>query len=349
MKQGKACPGALSVHLDRHRRQGPAVDLEAGASLHGSVDSVWSPAVRERVSREAADADLPSNRAPDRPSALGKFLFEGGRKLWVRGVTYGTFAPSRDGSPFPLPDQVERDFARMRANGVNAVRTYTAPPPWFLDLAGEHGLRVMVGLAWESHVDFLADHKRARSIEAMVRQGVRNGRGHPAVLGYALGNEIPSSIVRWIGPRKVEEFIERLFAAAKSEDPAGLVTYVNYPSTEYLDLPFLDLAAFNVYLESRERFEAYLSRLQNIAGDRPLVLAEVGLDSRRHGECAQAQALRVQLRAAFAAGCAGAFVFAWTDEWHRGGHDQKRGQLPLWHSAGEDKLSILPQRLEHGA
>src|SRR5439155_20222078 len=23
----------------------------------------------------------------------------------------------------------------------------------------------------------------------------------------------------------------------------------------------------------------------------------------------------------FAGGCAGAFVFAWTDEWHRGGHD----------------------------
>jgi GT2 family glycosyltransferase len=209
----------------------------------------------------------------------------------------------------------------MRANRVNAVRTYTAPPPWLLDLAGENGLRVMVGLAWESHVDFLADRKRARSIEAMVRQGVRSCGGHPAVLCYALGNEIPSSIVRWLGPRRVEGFIQRLFAAAKSEDPAGLVTYVNYPSTEYLDLPFLDLAAFNVYLESQEPFEAYLSRLQNVAGDRPLVLAELGLDSRRHGQRAQAQALRLQLRAAFAAGCAGAFVFAWTDEWHRGGHD----------------------------
>jgi len=282
---------------------------------------VWSPAVRERVSRETQDADLRTNAGPARPSALGKFLFEGGRKLWVRGVTYGTFAPGRDGSAFPLPDQVDRDFARMRANGVNAVRTYTAPPPWLLDLAGDHALRVMIGLAWESHVDFLADRKRARSIEAMIRQGVRIARGHPAVLGYALGNEIPSSIVRWIGPRRVEEFIERLFAAAKSEDPAGLATYVNYPSTEYLDLPFLDLAAFNVYLESREPFQAYLSRLQNIAGDRPLLLAELGLDSRRHGERAQARALGDQLRAAFAAGCAGAFVFAWTDEWHRGGHD----------------------------
>jgi len=44
------------------------------------------------------------------------------------------------------------------------------------------------------------------------------------------------------------------------------VTYVNYPTTEYLRLPFLDFVCFNVYLESQDRFEAYLARLQNIAG-----------------------------------------------------------------------------------
>ena len=47
----------------------------------------------------------------------------------------------------------------------------------------------------------------------------------------------------------VERFLERLYVAAKEEDPDGLVTYVNFPSTEYLELPFLDLATFNVYLE----------------------------------------------------------------------------------------------------
>src|SRR5262249_54305683 len=31
-------------------------------------------------------------------------------------------------------------------------------------------------------------------------------------------------------------------------------------------------------------------------------------------------ALDWQVRSAFGAGCAGAFVFAWTDEWYRGGH-----------------------------
>src|SRR5207253_1385329 len=113
----------------------------------------------------------------------------------------------------------------------------------------------------------------------------------------------------------------RLYRAAKAEDPSAPVTYVNYPSTEYLQLPFLDLACFNVYLEHEADLEAYIARLQNIAGDVPLVMAEVGLDSRRNGEDVQALALGWQVRTAFRAGCAGAFVFAWTDEWHRGSLD----------------------------
>jgi GT2 family glycosyltransferase len=86
-------------------------------------------------------------------------------------------------------------------------------------------------------------------------------------------------------------------------------------------LPFIDFVSFNVYLESQECLEAYLARLHNIAGDRPLVMAEIGLDSYRHGQGAQAHALDWQLRTAFAAGCAGAFVFAWTDEWFAGGSE----------------------------
>ena len=87
-------------------------------------------------------------------------------------------------------------------------------------------------------------------------------------------------IVRWHGRTPYERFIERLYSAAKDEDPDALVTYVNYPSTEYLQLPFLDLLCFNVYLESEELLEAYLARLQNVAGDRPLLMTELGLDSR---------------------------------------------------------------------
>jgi O-antigen biosynthesis protein len=258
-----------------------------------------------------------------RPHALGKFIFTGDKKLYIRGVTYGPFRPDLNGDKYHNPEVVERDFAQIAANGLNAVRTYTVPPRWLLDAAEQHGLRVMVGLPVEREAMFLDDRKRAQSLEEWVRAGVRACAGHPAVLCYTIGNEIRSSIVRWHGHRRVERCLERLYRAAKAEDPDGLVTYVNYPSTEYLQLPFIDFVSFNVYLESQERLEAYLARLHNIAGDRPLVMAEIGLDSYRHGEDAQARVLDWQVRTAFAAGCAGAFVFAWTDEWFAGGTEVK--------------------------
>src|SRR5205807_7543013 len=106
-----------------------------------------------------------------------------------------------------------------------------------------------------------------------------------------------------------------------SSDLDSLVTYVNYPSTEYLRLGFLDLLCFNVYLESQERLQAYLARLHNLAGDRPVLMGEVGLDARRNGEHQQARTLDWQVRSIFASSCAGAFVYAWTDEWHNAGVD----------------------------
>lgn len=255
-----------------------------------------------------------------RPLVRGKFLSAGEEKLSVRGVTYGTFRPDADGNEYQ-PAQVDFDFAQMGAHGINAVRLYTVPPRWLLDTALTHGLRVMVGLPWEQHVTFLDERRRTRSIEERVRAGIRACSGHPAVLCYAIGNEIPAPIVRWHGSRRIERFLERLHGAAKQEDPGALVTYVNYPSAEYLGLDFLDLLCFNVYLESRERLESYLARLHNLAGDRPVLMAEVGLDSRRHGLAAQAETLDWQVRATFAAGCAGVFVFGWTDSWYRGGYD----------------------------
>jgi O-antigen biosynthesis protein len=256
-----------------------------------------------------------------RPHVQGKFIFVGNEKLYIRGATYGTFRLDEHGNEYHDPEVVERDFAQMVANDLNTIRTYTVPPRWLLDAAQRHNLRVMVGLPWEQHIAFLDDRKRARSIEKRVGKGVRSCAGHPAILCYAIGNEIPASIVRWYGHQRVKRFLERLYRIAKAADPEGLVTYVNYPSTEYLQLPFVDLVCFNVYLESQKQLEAYLARLHNIAGDRPLILAELGLDSRRHGEETQAHVLDWQLRTAFAAGCAGAFVFAWTDQWYRGGYD----------------------------
>ncbi len=259
-------------------------------------------------------------QAAERPTVKGKFLYVGEEKFWVRGVSYGTFATDEKGNEELIPEVVERDFARMVENGFNVVRVHTGPPRWLLDMAQKTGLRVMVGLNWGEQMAFLDEPGRMEEIENRVRRWVRACAGHPSVFCYSIGNEITSSIVRWHGRRRVEKFLQRLYRAAKDEDPDALVTYVNYPSTEYLRLRFLDFLCFNVYLESQRAFKDYLKRLHNLSDDRPVLLSEIGLDSLRNGEEKQAQTLDWQVRTALGVGCCGVIIFAWTDEWYHGKH-----------------------------
>ena len=149
--------------------------------------------------------------------AAGKFLSAGGEKLYVRGVTYGTFAPDSDGRLFPAEEQVERDFVAMARAGIDAVRVYTSPPRSLLDRASEQGLRVMVGLSWEDHVLFLESRRAAKSIVERVRAQAAECAGHPALLCFSVGNEIPATIVRWHGPRgrRQREGLPRYWASIR--------------------------------------------------------------------------------------------------------------------------------------
>lgn len=254
-----------------------------------------------------------------RPYVKGKFIYKDNEKLYLKGVTYGTFEPDDDGILFPSPIVVKKDLTMMAACGFNCLRTYTVPPQYLLDIASSLHMLVMVGLPWEQHITFLDDRQLTRDIVRRVKEGVTSCRDHEAILCYVIGNEIPSSIVRWFGKNKIENFIRHLYKEVKQIAPHTLVTYVNYPTTEYLDLSFLDFDCYNVYLETPDKLSAYLAKLHNQAMDRPLVLAEIGLDSRRNGELKQAETLTWQIETIFAKGCAGMFVFGWTDEWWRGG------------------------------
>jgi GT2 family glycosyltransferase/sugar lactone lactonase YvrE len=250
----------------------------------------------------------------------GKFFREGDRRFLMKGVTYGTFAPDADGYQFPPARQIAEDFRQMAALGINTVRVYTPPRLDLLDEAGRQGLRVMVGIPWMQHVAFLDDRATNRTITGEIVSKVRELGRHPAAALFALGNEIPPGVVRWHGRLRVERFLRALFERAKEAAPDALFTYVNFPPTEFLDLSFLDVCAFNVYLHREPELRAYLARLQHIAGQKPLLLAEAGADSIREGVAGQAEITAMHVRAAFEEGAGGAIAFAWTDEWWRGGH-----------------------------
>ena len=112
----------------------------------------------------------------------GKFFFTDGEKFFVKGVTYGPFAPASHGAPFPERLVMERDFTLMRELGANTLRTFTVPPRWLLDLAAEYGLRAIVGIPWAEHVAFLDSPRLEREIHHTIAEGVKACRGHAAVL-----------------------------------------------------------------------------------------------------------------------------------------------------------------------
>ena len=257
----------------------------------------------------------------ERLEARGKFFFAGSEKVRLKGVAYGPFAPDGRGDQFPDPKKVETDLGLMAELGANTLRTFTVPPRWLLDLAAERGLRVLVGVPWAEHVCFLDSKKLTGEIRDTLARAAEACEHHPAVAALLVGNEIPSDIVRWYGARRVAAFLGELAEVVKSRDPERLVGYANYPSTEYLETDFTDFLAFNVYLHREEDFARYLYRLHTLAGDRPLVLTEFGMDSGREGPEQQASTLSWQVRTALTMGAAGTFTFSFTDEWFTGGYE----------------------------
>ncbi len=287
----------------------------------------------------------------------GKFFFEGDRKHFVKGVTYGPFATASHGAQFPERDIVVKDFALMSGAGINTVRVFTVPPVWLLDMALEAGLKMLVGLPWQQHVAFLDSPQIMAEIKQRIGDGVRACARHPAIFAYLIGNEIPPDMILWHGADRVRRFLRELFACAKSEHPEALVSYANFPSTEYLTVDFTDFVCFNVYLHDEAAFRRYVARLHNLAFDRPLVLTEFGVDSMREGREGQRRVLSWQVRTAFETGVAGTCVFAWTDEWFTGGHlienwafglvDQDRRRKPALVEVEHCYGGPLPPPLAH--
>jgi GT2 family glycosyltransferase len=234
---------------------------------------------------------------------------------------------------------MRKDFERMTTVGINAIRTYHVPPDDLFRLADEIGLAVFVDIPWSKHLCFLESQRQARDARRRIHDAAERGCRHSCVLAYSIGNEIPPNVVRWYGPKRIQRFLIELRDVAKQADADGLVTYANYPSTEYLDLSFLDFATFNVYLHENETFRRYLFRLQNLVGDKPLLLGELGMDTLRHGELAQAEFLAGHVKEALLLGLAGVFVFSWTDEWYTGGHSIQDWAFGITHADRFPKAS----------
>jgi len=263
---------------------------------------------------------MPAQDRAERVSIDGKFFRLGSQKFYVKGLTYGPFAPNEHGETFARPEQTRADMEQIRGAGANLLRVYYVPPRWFLELAAEYDLKVLVDIPWPHHLCFLDSPVSRQAARHSVSQAVASCKGLPAVFAYSVANEIPAEIIRWSGIARTARFVDELIEEAKSIDPTALCTFSSFPPTEFLHPQNIDFVSFNVYLHQRPAFEGYLARLQSLAAHKPLVLGEFGMDSLREGEANKCEFLAWQIESAFRSGLAGTVLFSYTDDWFRGGH-----------------------------
>lgn len=250
----------------------------------------------------------------------GKFFRAGKAKWFAKGFCYGPFAPREDGAYLPPPIQLAQDLEHIASLGANVLRVYQVPPREFLDEALKHGLRVFVDIPWEKHRCFLEDWQTQEDARQLIRKTARALSGHPGLFAISVANEIPVDVVRYLGRARVEAFLSELMQIAKQEAPEALVTFVNYPTTEFLFSNECDFLCFNVFIHNKQKLANYLDRLQHLAGEKPVILGEYGIDTLREGEQRQAELLSQQIQIAYKHGFSGSFVFSYTDEWFTGGH-----------------------------
>lgn len=267
----------------------------------------------------------------------GKWLRAGAEKWHLRGVSYGPFKLNSRGEPYPEDDRLAADLEHIQELDFNTLRLYELPTPSVIRTATTLGLRLLVGIPWTDHVDFLRDRRLKKEIQTKVVQAVTGLKDEPCVAGFLIGNEIEKTLVRWMGPAQVQHFLEDLIEATHRIAPQALVSYATYPSTEYLIPRNADFLAVNLYLEDPEALAVYLQRLQNLAGNKPLLITEFGLDTAAHGEERQADT-----QAWFAKGCtekavAGTVWFSYTDEWFRGQEDVSEWRFGLVNAARQER------------
>lgn len=263
----------------------------------------------------------------------GKFFRRDGRRLWLKTVSYGPFPPDKE-------PPTNEEFIKIRAAGFDSIRLFSLPHSELLDAAEQAGLMVFAGLNWNHYEDFLSRPGILSSARIQLSSWLKNNATHPSLVGIYVGNEIPCDMVRWMGPPAVREAIEELIELGKRAAPQLLFAYANYPSTEYLEPGNADFTAFNIYLEEKESFAAYLRRLQNIAGDRPLVVSEFGLDTQRNSMAAQAQSIGWALEISHYEETAGFTAYAWSDLWMNAGREIPDWSFGLNDRAGNPKPAL---------
>ncbi|MCB2147503.1 MAG: hypothetical protein KQI81_13590 [Deltaproteobacteria bacterium] len=256
----------------------------------------------------------------------------------------GAYRIYRGGQPYFIKGVGGRQHLGLAAEaGANSVRTWGPNDAGeLLEHARGYGMTVTLGI-WLSHVasDYLDPAYKTRKIEE-VQQLLELHKNHPALLMWALGNEIN---LEGADTPEAWEFVNELACQIKSQDPHHpVITVISYdedtPNNLAAYAPDLDAVGINAY--------ASLSSVRIMIEDSdfegPYLITEWGVDGHweakrtvwgRPIEPTSEQKVDFHLRRyeqnilANSDRCIGSYVFLW---------GQKQERTPTWYSMFIEKL-----------
>jgi len=267
--------------------------------------------------------------AMSRPSALpnsekleikGKDIYLDGNKFIIRGIQY---SPWRSGTgpnknyPYPAPNLIAQDLTLISKMHVNTILVYDAPA-FVLDLAKKDNLFVIYTFSIYWNAMGTKDFKNEKE-KILIK--VKLLKDQPNILAWELGNEIPIELTQKVSQDTIEKEMKDLYNSIKAIDPHHFISHGNWPPTKSLKFDFFDFQSFNVYPVWPPEVVAhgygnYISEfLQPVAGNKPLLISEFGVNSLEGGEAGQARIVGQCWKELIEAKACGGVVFSFADEW----------------------------------
>ena len=207
------------------------------------------------------------------------------------------FGPARTAASSPSA-RWPRAISRMMAEaGINTIRVFTAAA----DLAARHGRRSGLQACWSAcrgrSTSPSSTAPRSSAISCAPCVETVRGDEPPSARSSPISSATRSRPTWCAGTGRTACAPSSSGSSAWSRTsiPSGSSATPIFRRPNISPIDFTDFLCFNVYLHQEPPFRSYLSRLHNLAVDRPLVLTEFGIDSMREGDDEQARILSWQV------------------------------------------------------
>jgi cellulose synthase/poly-beta-1,6-N-acetylglucosamine synthase-like glycosyltransferase len=251
----------------------------------------------------------------------GDRLYKDGNLFKVKGINYGPWAPGTGPNKnykYPSAAGIDRDLKLIKEANANTVLVYD-PPAYVLQLAEQNKLLVFYtfSLNWYG----FENDSLFKAQETSIINRVKALKENNALLGWVIGNEIPENALLKYGNAFYEKVLKRIYDEIKKVDPVHPVTHSNWPLAKSLDLSFLDIISFNVYpvwpteVISRGYGNYIHDIIKPIAGSKPLLITEFGINSLESGDDGQARTVKDCWNELGKQDVCGGIVFSFADEW----------------------------------